>query len=138
MGRDSCLRAGLQIRTGRAELEARLQRAVRQMASSAGLKGVANMACYSSTKWGVRGITRSAAIELGPAKIRVNSVFPGPIDTPMLARNSAQRNEGYASQNPSGRVGRPSEVAAVTVFLASDAASYVSGAELAADGGSAA
>uniref|UniRef100_UPI00115258A0 SDR family NAD(P)-dependent oxidoreductase n=1 Tax=Pseudarthrobacter sp. B4EP4b TaxID=2590664 RepID=UPI00115258A0 len=89
-------------------------------------------------KWAVRGLTRSAAIELGPDKIRVNSIFPGPIDTPMLALNSDETNERLLSRNPSGRKGHPSEIAAATLFLASDAASYISGAELAVDGGSAA
>jgi 3alpha(or 20beta)-hydroxysteroid dehydrogenase len=76
-----------------------------------------------------------AARELASANIRVNTVMPGLIDTPMLAGNSPETNALYASLVPMGRMAEPREVAEVVAFLASDAASYVTGAELSVDAG---
>jgi 3alpha(or 20beta)-hydroxysteroid dehydrogenase len=85
---------------------------------------------YSASKWAVRGMSRAAAHELAPYGIRVNSVYPGVIDTPMITGG----HERLASHTPLGRLGRPQEVAEVVCFLASDAASYVTGAEVTVDG----
>lgn len=105
------------------------------VSSQAGLQGLAGYGGYGASKWGLRGMTKVAAIELGALGIRVNSVHPGTIDTPMVAHLDVQRGPGGHPGAPLGRVGAPQEVAEVVAFLASDAASYISGAELAVDGG---
>ncbi|MGX1406537.1 NAD(P)-dependent dehydrogenase (short-subunit alcohol dehydrogenase family) [Streptomyces ambofaciens] len=90
---------------------------------------------YGASKWGVRGLTKIGAVELGTARIRVNSVHPGMTYTPMTAAVGIEPGEGKYPNTPMGRVGEPHEIAGAVVFLLSDAASYVTGAELAVDGG---
>ena len=102
-----------------------------------GMKGANSLVAYASSKWGVRGLTKVAAMELGHKGIRVNSVHPGGVDTVMSNHNAAPREEvdkGYANV-PLQRIGGPEEVAAASVFLASDDASYMHGAEIVVDGG---
>jgi 3alpha(or 20beta)-hydroxysteroid dehydrogenase len=105
------------------------------VSSEAGLRGHPNMFAYSATKWAVRGMTRCAAADLAKHGIRVNSIHPGIIDTPMLSANDAQTMELFRSLIPLGRLGRSEEVAELVAFLASDAASYITGAEIGIDGG---
>ena len=81
------------------------------------------------------GLTRTAAVELGPDRIRVNSVHPGPIETDMLPSDKERSGDARYSYLPLRRVGQPDEVAQLVAFLASDAAAYITGAELAIDGG---
>ncbi|MGW3526246.1 glucose 1-dehydrogenase [Streptomyces olivaceus] len=105
------------------------------VSSVSGLKGVAGSASYGSSKWGLRGLTKTAALELGEHGIRVNSIHPGVIATPM--------NEGIAPPPGAGnhpgvalrRVGLPDDVVGLVAFLASDASAYLTGAEIAVDGG---
>jgi 3alpha(or 20beta)-hydroxysteroid dehydrogenase len=106
------------------------------ISSAAGLVGYALHGAYGATKWGVRGLTRAAAIELGPDRIRVNSVHPGPIDTDMLPPDRANLGDKRWRTIPLRRVGEPSEVAELVLFLASDASSFTSGGEFTVDGGS--
>jgi 3alpha(or 20beta)-hydroxysteroid dehydrogenase len=107
------------------------------ISSTAGATGIPYMAAYSASKWGLRGLTKVAALELASAGIRVNSVHPGPIDTAMMRRSPtyqadpAVRHAHIAMRRP----GLVSEVAAVVLFLASDDSSFMTGAELAVDGG---
>ncbi|MER6979631.1 glucose 1-dehydrogenase [Streptomyces carpinensis] len=105
------------------------------VSSAAGLMGLALTAGYGASKWGVRGLTKIGAVELGTARIRVNSVHPGMTYTPMTAAVGIETGEGKYPNTPMGRVGEPQEIAGAVVFLLSDAASYVTGAELAVDGG---
>lgn len=104
------------------------------LSSVAGLSALPATGGYGASKWGVRGLTKIAAIELGP-RIRVNSVHPGMIVTPMTQQHGAVSGEGAFPLVAAGRCGEPEEVAQAVVFLLSDAASYMTGAELAVDGG---
>ncbi|GAA2071719.1 glucose 1-dehydrogenase [Streptomyces albiaxialis] len=101
------------------------------VSSTAGLTGIPGHSAYGATKFGLRGLTRSAALDLAPEGIRVNSVHPGAIDTPMIADV-----QGAGARVPLGRVGAPRDVTGLVLFLASDASGYVTGAEFVVDGGS--
>ncbi|QNG21008.1 glucose 1-dehydrogenase [Rhodococcus triatomae] len=105
------------------------------ISSAAGLMGLALTAGYGASKWGVRGLTKIGAVELGTDRIRVNSVHPGMTYTPMTAETGIQVGEGNYPNTPMGRVGEPEEIAGAVVYLLSDDASYVTGAEIAVDGG---
>jgi 3alpha(or 20beta)-hydroxysteroid dehydrogenase len=107
------------------------------MSSVRGIVGGTNISAYCATKFGVRGLTKVAAIELGPLGIRVNSVCPGPIVTDMSMGESLAHLdwERYAQQLPLRRLGHPDDVAAAVCWLATDASAFVTGTELVVDGG---
>jgi NAD(P)-dependent dehydrogenase (short-subunit alcohol dehydrogenase family) len=109
--------------------------AVVNMSSTAGVQGVRGLAAYASSKHGVIGLTRVAALDYAAANIRVNVVAPGPILTERLAALTDEQRAPVASAVPVGRVGLPAEVAATVVWLCSDQASFITGATIPIDGG---
>src|SRR3984957_11730021 len=107
------------------------------LSSLTGVIGMNGLAAYSASKWAVRGLSRSLALELGPAGIRVCALIPGGVNTPMNNDGTAtveQLNKGYRHV-PLQRIGEAMEVARASLFLASDDASYITGCELTVDGG---
>jgi 3alpha(or 20beta)-hydroxysteroid dehydrogenase len=108
------------------------------ISSIEGLAGMPYLTAYTSTKFAIRGMTKVAALELGPHGIRVNSVHPGMIETDMVKDAAGGHDVDLspaAKRIALRRMGQPDDVAEVVLFLASDRSSYVTGAELAADGG---
>ena len=104
------------------------------ISSISGMRGHGSIA-YVGSKWAVRGMTKSAAHELGRFGVRVNSVHPGAIATDMLIGRGEDTVERWTTGVPLGRPGRAEEVGAVVIFLLSDESSYVNGAEIVVDGG---
>jgi 3alpha(or 20beta)-hydroxysteroid dehydrogenase len=112
--------------------------AIVNLSSVEGLGGGAFLTSYTATKFAVRGMSKAAALELGPKGIRVNSVHPGAILTPMTEAMGAADETArkfVESKTALERMGQPEEVASVVAFLLSDDASYITGAEIAIDGG---
>ena len=108
--------------------------AIVNMASTAGLRGVARIGAYVASKHGVIGLTKSAALDYAERGIRINAVAPGPIGSKPLALTDEQRDQ-LLRAIPVRRVGRPEEVAAAVVWLCSDHASFITGAAIPIDGG---
>ena len=92
-------------------------------------------AAYTSSKWALRGLTRTASLELGARGIRVNAVMPGLVDTPLMASASPAFTDAALAEIPLGRVGVPADIAPTIVFLLSDDSAYYNGAEIVIDGG---
>jgi 3alpha(or 20beta)-hydroxysteroid dehydrogenase len=107
------------------------------ISSTSGLIGLPAVSSYTASKWGVRGLTKTAAIELGQHGIRVNSVHPGSIDTPMVMFDGLTPEDfsPYTDRLPIKRIGTVDDVAALVTFLASDESSYCTGSEFVVDGG---
>ena len=109
------------------------------VSSTSGMEGAMGLVAYVSTKFAIRGMTKTAALELGRVGIRVNSLHPGGVDTPMSDGSMEGFEEvdtqGYFSTLPLGRIGTPLEMAQLALFLGSDESSYCTGSEFIADGG---
>jgi 3alpha(or 20beta)-hydroxysteroid dehydrogenase len=105
------------------------------IASLNGLAAQARTAAYTASKFGVRGLTKAAALDLGPLGIRVNAILPGVIRTPMVASVVDEREDQLAAGLALGRIGEPVDIAAAAVFLASDDAAWITGTDLTVDGG---
>ena len=106
--------------------------------SGAGIKVFGRGAAYAAAKHGVVGLTKDAALDYAASGIRINAICPGIIDTEMMDRFTGDTAEGrdrVIAQEPIGRMGKPDEIAAAVVWLCSDAASFVTGHALVADGG---
>lgn len=145
--------AFLGLRTVGAAMAAHGRGSVVNISSTGGLMGYSTLGAYVASKWGLRGLTKSAAIEMGPAGVRVNSVHPGAVATPMTgavgldamveppAHGTVDTDDrlvavdALAAEQPIARAGRPVELARLVLFLASDESSYCTGAEFVADGG---
>lgn len=109
------------------------------ISSMAGIVGGQGQMAYSASKFAVRGMTKAAAAELAPLNIRVNSVHPGAIRTPMIDwPENKEIIEALEASTPLGRVAEPEEVSELVLFLASDESSYSTGAEFLIDGGASA
>ncbi len=107
------------------------------ISSLAGMQGVAGLVSYASSKFAVRGMTKVAALELGGDGIRVNSVHPGGVETPMTRPlgDSDEPADEPEYTTPIPRIGRPEEIAQLVLFLASEKSSYCTGSEFVVDGG---
>jgi NAD(P)-dependent dehydrogenase (short-subunit alcohol dehydrogenase family) len=99
-----------------------------------GVAGIEGAVAYQAAKGAVRVMTKNAAVAHGSDGVRVNSIHPGFIETPMT-EGKAETHDAMVEKTPLGRAGEPEEVAPTALFLASDEASYVNGAELYVDGG---
>jgi 3alpha(or 20beta)-hydroxysteroid dehydrogenase len=106
--------------------------AIVNVSSTAGMSGYAELGAYGASKWALRGLTRVAALELAPDRIRVNALLPGGIRTAMVPDPDAP---GRWDGLPLARVGEVDEIAEAALFLASPASSYMTGADLVVDGG---
>jgi len=109
--------------------------AIANLASILGSVGTANSAAYTAAKHGVVGLTKAAALEYAKRKVRINSVGPGYIDTPLLQSLDDDARSALIGLHPLGRLGTAAEVAELTLFLLSDRAAFVTGSYHLADGG---
>jgi 3alpha(or 20beta)-hydroxysteroid dehydrogenase len=110
--------------------------AIVNISSAAAMTATFGTGAYTASKWGVRGLTKTAALELGRDNIRVNSVHPGPIRTPMIAGpEAAAAVEREAANLAIPRIAEPEEITQMVLFIASDEAGFSTGSEFVADGG---
>ena len=130
--RVNCLGPFLGIRAALPHLRNADGAAIVNTCSTGAIRPFPNHAAYGSSKWALRGLTQVTAAELAASGIRVNAVFPGPIETPMLNEATQMR---LAERSVLGRLGKPMEIADAVAFLVSEHASFITGSELVVDGG---
>jgi NAD(P)-dependent dehydrogenase (short-subunit alcohol dehydrogenase family) len=109
--------------------------AIVNMSSTAGVSGVKGMAAYSAAKYGIIGLTKTAALDYARLNLRVNALTPGPVLTERIQSLSDAAREPILQAVPMGRIGLPEEIASAAAWLCSDGASYITGAVLSIDGG---
>jgi 3alpha(or 20beta)-hydroxysteroid dehydrogenase len=125
----------LGLKHGGRKIVARGGGAIVNISSISGMWGTPFAAAYTASKWGMRGLTKTAALELGRSGVRVNSVHPGGVKTPMTAAMGDEGDSDWYKRLPIPRIGTVDDIAAAVLFLASDEAAYITGAELVVDGG---
>jgi NAD(P)-dependent dehydrogenase (short-subunit alcohol dehydrogenase family) len=130
--RVNCLGPFLGIQAALEQLREADGAAIVNTCSTGAIRPFPNHSAYGSSKWALRGLTQTAAAELAPSDIRVNAVFPGPVETPMLDDATQTR---LAAMAVIGRLGKPMEIADAVAFLVSEQASFITGSELVVDGG---
>jgi 3alpha(or 20beta)-hydroxysteroid dehydrogenase len=130
--RVNCLGPFLGIRAALPHLRDADGAAIVNTCSTGAIRPFPNHAAYGSSKWALRGLTQVAAAELASSGIRVNAVFPGPVETPMLDEATQAR---LAERAVLGQLGKPMEIADAVAFLVSEQASFITGSELVVDGG---
>jgi NAD(P)-dependent dehydrogenase (short-subunit alcohol dehydrogenase family) len=130
--RVNCLGPFLGIQAALEQLREADGAAIVNTCSTGAIRPFPNHSAYGSSKWALRGLTQTVAAELAPSGIRVNAVFPGPVETPMLDDATQTR---LAAMAVIGRLGKPMEIADTVAFLVSEQASFITGSELVVDGG---
>ncbi|ANI39344.1 SDR family NAD(P)-dependent oxidoreductase [Mycolicibacterium vaccae] len=130
--RVNCLGPFLAIQAALPHLRGAPNASIVNTCSTGAVRPFPNHSAYGSSKWALRGLTQVAAVELAPAGIRVNAVFPGPVETPMLDPATQSR---LADSALTGRIGKPAEIADAVAFLVSEHATFITGSELIVDGG---
>lgn len=130
--RVNCLGPFLGIQAALPHLREADGAAIVNTCSTGAIRPFPNHAAYGASKWALRGLTQVAAAELAASGIRVNAVFPGPIETPMLDDATQVR---LTERAVLGRLGKPMEIADAVAFLVSEQASFITGSELVVDGG---
>lgn len=130
--RVNCLGPFLGIQASLPHLREAEGAAIVNTCSTGAIRPFPNHSAYGSSKWALRGLTQVAAVELALAGIRVNAVFPGPVETPMLDPTTQSRLAATALM---GRIGTPMEIADAVAFLVSEHATFITGSELTVDGG---
>ena len=130
--RVNCLGPFLGIQTALPHLRESEGASIVNTCSTGAIRPFPNHAAYGSSNWALRGLTQVTAAELAASGIRVNAVFPGPVETPMLDETTQAR---LAERSVLGRLGKPMEIADAVAFLVSQQASFITGSELVVDGG---
>ena len=125
----------LGLRTMAEPMKAAGSGSIVNISSVRGLVGATELLAYTATKFAVRGMTKAAALELGPHGVRVNSIHPGAVATRLAGDVDLDQLDARFADQPIGRIARPAEIAALALFLASDESSYSTGSEFVADGG---
>lgn len=133
--RVNCLGPFLGMQAALTHLRASGNGAIVNTISTAAIEAPTLHGAYASSKWALRGLTKVVALELAPQGVRVNAIMPGPILTPMVVPDDDPLAAARFAGTPIGRAGLPTDIAELVLFLLSDASAYMTGSEIAIDGG---